>query len=620
MAQETPQSRSLLSAGGLVLILVILVLINIIVSQLNLRWDATADNLYSLSEGSKEIIDNLKNPVTLKVFYSQDNPNLPVHIKTYGRRMLDFLQEYEKESNGRVRVEVYNPEPDSEAEEWARKYGIEGINLASGQTLYFGVVAVSADQEEAIPSLDPSREPHLEYDITRIISRVQSPKKKTIGVLTALPMFGGPPPGMMPQRGSEPWLVISELRKNYTVEQIELEAERLPPDLDLLIMVHPRGISKPLQYAVDQYLLSGGNLLAFLDPQCTGDRGQGFVPEKLLDAWGLEMDTGKLVSDFDYATKLRNQQNQVESHPLWLSIPADGINREAIVTADLESLLMPMAGALKTVENSEYSPEVLVESSSNSALEPGFKARMGTTQLRRDFQATPEQYALAVKIQGKFATAFPDGKPESTDPEQAESGDEAGESKGADHLSQAETAATLVVVGDADMLMDDFYVRRQNFLGFNMAQIFNDNLNFFLNSAEMLTGNDALISIRSRGTFERPFTRVEELERKAQNRWREREQELMARAEETNQKLQQLEQQKQSSQKLVLSAEQEAEIERFREEKLRINQELKKVRRKLRADIEALGTKVKFANIFLMPLLVCIAGLGYALYRRQKTS
>ncbi len=626
-AKQTDQAvktRSLYSVGGLALVFLILVFVNVLFSGVTLRWDATADNLYSLSEGTRSILADLKQDVTLKVFYTRKNVNTPVHIQNYAERMLDFLAEYENYSNGKVTVEVYDTQTDTEEEDWARKYGLEAVNLPGGDRIYLGLVALAADQEEVIPMMDPARESQLEYDITRIISRVQSPEKQTIGVISGLPVFGGPPPAMamqMRQPAADPWLFISELEKTYNVEEIGMEAEDIG-DADLLLIIHPMNLSDKLQYAVDQYVMKGGNVCVFADAFAISDQTQSPMKssslDKLFSAWGATMESRKILVDFDNATKLRTQNNQVETNPAWLSLDPSAFNADDIITAQLDSLLMPMAGTFQKLPGSEYDYEPLVQSSKNSALMDAFQMRFGMDFLRKDFKATNQVHDLAVKIRGKFNSAFPDGPPAET-PENGDAEKPAPAAAPEKGLTEGEKAATVILVGDADMLFDQYYVSRQNFLGLNLSRIFNDNLNFLLNAGEVLTGSEALIGIRSRGQFARPFTRVEELEKKAQARWLDREQELTRKAEETNQKLREFEKQKDASQKFVLSAEQEEEIERFRQEKIRINQELKKVRRNLRAEIESLGNKLKFINIFLTPLLVSLVGLGYGLYRRRKS-
>jgi ABC-type uncharacterized transport system involved in gliding motility auxiliary subunit len=622
-AKKHTVQKTLFSAGGVFLLLVILILVNVVFARVVFRYDATDDNRYSLSDGTRQILSEIKTPVTIKVFYTDDLPNLPNSIKAFAGRVLDFLKEYEALGDGKITVERYNPKIDSEEEEWAQKYGLRGIDLPSGDRLYFGLVALAADQEEAMPFIDPAREAHLEYDLTRMISRVQQAKKLTIGIITGLPIFGAPAMQQFGgQQGMQPWLFVNELRKTYTVEQIEPSANEIPTGTDLIILFHPKNLGDPLLYAVDQYVLKGGNLIAFVDPVSVMDNPrqnpQPSWPKKLFAAWGLEMDTGKVVADYNYPTRLRNQNNQPETNPMWLSLGPQAFNSDDIITSELENALMPLAGAITRKADSPYSFEPLLTSSTNAALVDSFKHTLPVDTLRRDFKPAGKPFNLAVKVTGKFKSAFPDGPPKKTpadnkkgesDTQQAPAG-----------LTEAKANATIIVFADSDMLYDGYYVSHQNFLGMQISNIFNDNLNLLLNSSELLTGSDALIGIRSRGSFERPFLRVKALEQKAQAKWLDREQELVRQVEATNQKLRALESRKDASQETILSPEQEAEIAKFQEQKIRINHELKLVRRKLRSDIDALGTTLKVINIFLMPLLVSLVGIAYALYRRRKVA
>ncbi len=623
VAKKQSVQKTLFSAGGVILLLVILILVNVVFARVVIRYDATADNLYSLSDGTRDILADLAVPVTIKVFYTDDLPNLPNSIKAFAGRALDFLQEYEALSDGKVTIERYNPKIDSEEEEWALKYGLRGMDLPTGDRIFFGLVALAADQEEAMPVIDPARESHLEYDLTRMISRVQTAKKLKIGIVSGLPIFGAPAMQQFGgQRGMQPWLFVTELRKTYTVEQIQPTATEVATDTDLLILFHPKNLSDQLLYAIDQYVLKGGNLIAYVDPMSLmDDPRQGPMPswpQKLFDAWDLEMDTGSVVIDYNYATRLRNQNNQPENNPLWLSVGPQAFNSAEIVTAELESALMPLAGALKRKADSPYDFEPLLTASANAALVESFKHSLPVDALRRDFNPSSDPLYLAAKITGRFKSAFPEGAPpQAPTADDAETEVNAAKPAG---LTEAAASATIFVFADSDMLYDGYYVSRQNFLGMEIANIFNDNLNLLLNASEMLTGSEALISIRSRGSFERPFLRVKALEQKAQAKWLDREQELVRQVEATNEKLRAIENRKDASQKAIISPEQEAEIAKFQTEKIRINRELKLVRRNLRSEIDALGRTLKVVNIFLMPLLVSLVGIAYALYRRRKVA
>ena len=615
--------KTAFSAGSAVLVLVIVVLANILLSRTTLRWDATEDNLYSLSQGTRTILADLDQDVVVKVFYSKHVVNTPSHIKTFAQRVIDFLSEYEQYGKGRISVEIYDPKPDSEEEEWAIKYGMKGISLPTGEQVYLGLVALAADQEAAIPFIDPTQETRLEYDLTRIIARVQTTKRMKIAVFSSLPVFGNASMNMGgPRTGAEPWFFIQELGKAYDLINVQPDVDRIDPAADLLVLFHPRNMSDAMTFAVDQYVLGGGNVIVFADPLSLMDDPRmgpgGSIPGTLFKAWGITMEPGKAVADYTYATRLRNRNNQVETNPLWLSAPAGAFFADNLITANLESMLLPVAGAIETLPDSPYTVEPLIQSSPNNEMVDAFAHSMDVEALRRDFKPSGTVRNLAVRISGTFKTAFPDGKPEA----EPKAGEPASETDIKDTeeppLKEGKAASVIVVVADSDLLYDGYYLSQQNLLGFTISNIFNDNLNFMLNTSEMLTGNPALISIRSRGTFERPFTRVQELERKAQDRWLDQEQALVRQVEETNQKLSMLEQQKDASQRAILSEEQEKEIARFQEEKLKINKELKVVRRNLRADIEQLGTTIKFVNIFLVPLLIGIGGIIYAITRRRK--
>jgi ABC-type uncharacterized transport system involved in gliding motility auxiliary subunit len=613
--------RTAFSAGGALLVLVILVLVNILFSKTTLRWDATEDKLYSLSQGTRTILSDLQQDVVVKVFYSKHVVNTPSHIKTFAQRVIDFLSEYEYFGKGKIAIEIYDPKPDSEEEEWAIKYGMKGISLPTGEKVYLGLVALAADQEATITFIDPTQETRLEYDLTRIITRVQTAERLKIAVFSGLPVFGRPPMGMASQPGTEPWFFIEELKKTYDLINVQPDADSIDATADLLILFHPKNMSDTMAFAVDQYLLGGGNLIVYADPLSLLDDPRmgpgGSIPEKLFTSWGIRMAAGKAVADYTFTTRLRNRNNQVEENPMWLSPRAPAFSVDNLITANLETMLLPVAGSIETVSDAPYTVEALVQSSPNNAEVDAFSHNMDVRAIRRDFKPSGTARSLAVRITGKFKTAFPDGKPAPVPTAGEETTQtDITDSQGA--LAEGRTESAIIVVADSDLLYDGYYLSQQNLLGFTISNIFNDNLNFLLNACEMLTGNPALIGIRSRGTFERPFTRVQELERKAQDRWLDQEQALVRQVEATNEKLRLLEQQKDASQQAILSAEQEQEIARFQEEKLKINKELKTVRRNLRSEIEQLGTTIKFLNIFLVPLLVGIGGIIYAATRRRK--
>jgi len=620
--KQTRMKETLLSTAGIAIMLAVVILANVIISYASLRWDLTEDKMYSLSQGTKNILENLAEDVTIKVFYNKSLPNIPVNIKQFAKRAIEFLDEYVQHGNGKVTMELYDPKVDSDEEEWAMKYGLQGMNMPTGEKLYFGVVIMAVDQEESIPFLDPSRETLLEYDITRIIYRVQNATKQRVGVISGLPVFGSPQmpmPGQPPQGNQQPWLFIQEMKKTYKVEEIATSAKSIDKDIDLLIILHPKGLSDAIQYAIDQFVLSGKNVVVYVDPMCHSDqtpsqnqymRNNNSNLDKLFKAWGIEMEDRKVLADMFLPTRVRTQNNNVESNPVWISAKPESFSSDNVVTSNLESLLFPACGAIKKRVNGTSEVEGLVVSSRKSNLIDSFKANFGAEGIRRDFQAAAEPFNIVAQVTGKFKTAFMAGPPKDDEDKPV--------AEKSSQIKEAENESTIIVVADADMLNDSYYVQKQNFLGFQMTNMFNDNLNFLLNSLEMLSGSDDLIGIRSRGKFQRPFTKVQELERAAQERWQSKEQELVRELEQTNRRVQELQQKKDPSQKMLISPEQEREIAKFKAQKIKVRKELKRVRRNLRADIENLGMKIKFFNIFLMPLLVSIGGILFAIYRQKK--
>lgn len=612
--------KILLSLTGLVILFVILILGNVLLSFANIRYDATEEKIYSLSKGTENIISALDDKITVKFFFSRSNPDFPANLKLYAKRVRDFLSEYENSSGGRIDVEIYDPKADSDEEEWALKYGVKPMQLASGEKIFCGLVFLSLEQEQTIGLLDPAREPLLEYDITRIINDLRTFKKKKIGIISTLPVFGQQGYQMPGQPGSEAWYFVTELKKTYELSNIPISAETLDNSLDLLIVIHPKALSEKLLYAVDQYVVSGGNAIIFVDPACVSasTRGPGgmVMPssssmDRLFKAWGISMDSTKAVVDFDQPTRLRTRDNLIENNPAWISVRQGAFNESDVVTSGLERVLLPVAGAITKTEGSSCEFEHLLQSGTNAGLVDPFTANAEVWDIKKAVVPSEKPLNLAVRIRDIFKTAFPEGRPESK--KESDKKDQ-----NSSHIDRGTKKSTIIVIADVDMLADGYYISKGSFLGFPVSEVFNDNLNLLSNASEMLTGSEDLIGLRSRGSFERPFSVVLELERRAQERWMSKEKELVKRAEETNRLLNELQQRKDESQKLIISPEQEAEIAKFREQKRAIDKELKEVRKKLREDIEALGAMLKAVNIFLMPLIISICGIGFAVYRQRR--
>jgi ABC-type uncharacterized transport system involved in gliding motility auxiliary subunit len=608
---------SLMGAGGLLVLVAALVFVNVLFSQAGVRWDMTADNMYSLTPGTLNILSKIEEPVTLKVFYNQSMKTVPYPLKNYYNRVMDYIGEYKNNSNGKIAVEKIDPKPDSDEEEWALKYGLDKVSVQGGETMFFGLVAESADLEEIISFLDPARERFLEYEITRAILAATNPKKKVLGILSALPVNGGPMANLammgMGEQGQEPWWFVSELKKTYTVKTISPTADTIDKDVDLLIVVQPANLGPNTAKAIDAHVQAGKNLLVFQDPESVWsaetlqNRSRPQRPESLeplLTAWGVGMDLGKAAADLEQTTLLNNRNMQREENPMWISVAGEHVNREDQITSMLEKMLLPVAGVWEKKESFakglEWKP--LISTSKQSALMEAFRANIGADAIRAEFKSDGKASVLAVRLDGKFPTAFPAGGKDAQEKQAKEA-----------------RRATVVLVGDTDMLYDSYYMQKVNAGAQVFPVMFNDNLNFLQNACELLTGSSDLIAIRSRGKFERPFTRVQNLASEAQRKWLEKEQEITGKLQEIRKTLDELERQKDPSGRAILTDAQAKDLSRLRDEHASLRKELKEVRRKLRSDIEVLGIVVKIINILAMPFVVALFGLGFGLYRYSQS-
>ena len=612
-------------AGSLIL-LGILVALNMVLRPVRIRADMTEEKLYTLSDGTKQLLDELDRDVTLKFYFSSSSDQVPVPLKNFAGRVRDLLREYEVRSQGHLVVEEYDPKPDSDEEEWAQRYGLQGQALdmfgLSGD-LYFGIVLLSGNNEAVIPVLAPEIEPQLEYHLTRMVAEVAREKTAVVGLITSLPLQGV---NLNPMAGgaSPKWTFISEVEQQYDVRNLGRNPETIPDDIDTLLVVHPTGIPESGLYAIDQFVLRGGHLLVFADPLCLAAQESfssqmqqmGMQPpsmasdlNRLTSAWGITISTNQLVCDESAATLLDAGEGRVQRNPAFLSLREDNVNTDDVATVGLSNLMLPFAGTFTGTVSNGLQATDLLWSSNDGFLVGTAAARAGQFQLPDETASLP----LAVRLQGTFSTAFPDGRPEPAgepDPDSPPPEPPA-------HLSSSTAPGVVVLVADADMLYDRFCMENINIFGQVLAQPFNENLGFALNMIEQLCGSDLLIGLRSRGSFDRPFDRVVEMERNAAFQWQAEEDRLNEKLMATQQKLAALEQAQGEGQQLMLTPEQEREVEAFREEVFQTRQALKEVRKNLRRDIEQLGTRLKMINILAIPLWVAAYGIARGFWFRR---
>ena len=620
----------LYSTAGVAIMLVVLLAFYVVTSAFKDRVDLTAEKAFTLSPGTKRILGKLDSRVTIR-FYCTQGGAMPPSLRTYAQHVEDLLGEYQQAGKGKVVIQKFDPQPDSDAEDSARLDGVDGQAASpfGGDKVYLGLVVSMLDQKVPVPWLAPERERLLEYDISRAIARVVNPTPAVIGLMSALPVFGAEPNPMMQQMGrtaSEPWTFVSELKKDFTVREVPLTASKIDDDIGVLLVVHPREISEAAQYAIDQFVLRGGKLLAFVDPHAYFDQkhdqmaqvlgessGQSFL-DKLFKAWGLDMDLNKVVADMTFAG--HNPQNGAVM-PTVLLVNKDGINGDDIVTSQIDNLVLPFAGAFTGKPADGLKETVLVHSSPESEMVEGVTASIGGEQITKDFKPSNVSYAMAVRLTGKFKTAFPDGPPAPPKDEKEAASDQ---SK-ATQLKASKTDGVVILVADTDLLSDQVCVSVQNFMGYRLVRPMNGNLNLVQSFIEQLSGDSDLISLRSRASLNRPFTRLKEMEAKAGREWEDKVKELESKKEETERKISELQTAKAGSdQKFILSPEQQQELVNYQKTVADANKDLKETRKKLRKDTDSLEFWTKVVNIGAMPALVAATGIVLAIYKRKRTA
>lgn len=626
---------------ALATLLVCLVAVNMLARGMRLRYDLTEEKLYTLSDGTRNILHNLDRPVTITFYYSQSLPEIPASINIYAQRVEDLLHEYDRAGGERLRVETVDPRPDTESEEWAISHGIEGYPIDhAGNRLFMGITVISGDQRAVIPMLDPNAEETLEYDLTRRILRVARDTKPVIGLISRLPVMGQEAmPFMMPQmpRQNEqpPWTAFEELQRDFTVRKMRIPMDAVDPDVDCLLVVHPPELDDASLLAIDQYLLGGGPVLVFLDPLSIAERERQETPsphggmpesssslEPLTTAWGVDWDPEKLVVDIEAATPVRGASGGIEENPILLSLHRDAFDPDDIVTTGLEQMMLPLAGFFDVTPRDRLAYQPVIRSSANVMSSDSMTVQFGMDTLMQRFQARQEPYTLALRVYGVFKTAFPEGITVTDDNDgMPDAGNDTQDTAAAvrlPDLMESEKPGMVLLVGNVDMLYDPYAVRQISFFGARSKQPINDNINFLLNAVEQAGGGMDLLAMRARGRSRRPFTRVQELERAARLRWVDEEQRLQQRLRETEQRIHALRAETDDRQHVFLTDEQRREIERFREEQSQTQAALREVRKNLREDIERLGLRLKIINIGLVPLMVILGGIMLALVKHLK--
>ena len=581
-----------------------------------LRLDLTQNRQYTLSAGTLHILEGAKQPVKLRLFYSETAARNYPQFRVFAQRVEELLLEISERSKGRVTLEVIDPEPFSDAEDQAASFGLRGLPLGNnGGSLYFGLVGSTADGSEVImPFVHPDKEAFLEYDVAKLLSSLIEPKPPVIGLLSDLPTGPNIDASGQPNLG---WLIDQQLSDRFELRRLQADPGSIGDDVDLLMVVHPKQFSDDTLYAIDQFVLRGGRLLVFVDPDAETDAGGNPMDPaslglgrssdlgRLFDAWGIEYNPVQVVLDPQYALQVQPPDPSAAPvrNPSLLGLNKAAMNQRDVVSADLESVNLASVGFFSLAESSPLKLETLLQSSSKAALSDTETVRLAAgdpSRLLQGLKPADTPFVLAARLSGTLKTAFPERHADK-------------------QLMQSAKPANMILVADTDILSDRLWADVQNFLGQPIVNAFANNGDFVYNAVDNLIGNSDLIAVRTRVTARRPFQRVETLRRTAEQRYQAQEQQLQQQLAELERKLSALQPaQAEGAPPAPLTAAQQAELQKFQKQKAQARRELREVQHQLNADIDELGGRIKLINILAMPVLVVLVAAFLAFRRRSQ--
>jgi ABC-type uncharacterized transport system involved in gliding motility auxiliary subunit len=643
--------KFLFSRIALLAISVGLVICVLVISSLpSVRIDLTQDDLYSLSPGTKNIVSNLQGPLEIMFFYSESATEDTPQIRTYANRVQELLREIVIASNNRISLSIIDPQPFSEEEDLATQFGIQAVPISQGAPgIYFGlVVAQPEDREinpqgraaETLPLIRPELEQFLEYEFMKLITKVNQPDLQVVGLLTELDIDGGFDP--VAGQATAQWMIMDIIRQLYAVQRVDKSAEEIDEEIDILMIVHPQGLSEQMLYAIDQFVMRGGKTMVFLDPNADSmvsrtqqgnmiPAGMSSELPGLLEAWGIEFPSDKVLTDNELALRVSMGQGQRPiAHLGMLGAQRNFLTQSDSVTSRLETINMSSPGVIRQAAGASTRFEALIVSSSDSMLmDAGLLEDVTDPSILFDeFVSEGISHTIAARISGVIETAFPDGRPivevEALDEETTALNEEdtaaAEEEPTPEHLGSSNSEVNILVFADTDMLGDRMWVQVGQFMGQRIPRPFSNNGDMVINALDNLSGGADLSSIRGRGTYSRPFTKVIQLQRQADDRLRVEEAELLDRLAEAEAALAELNQDENGELIGQVTPEIQAEVDRFNELMLETRRSLRDVQYQLTEDIEQLGANLKLINTALIPVLLSLLALllSYLRAKRRK--
>ena len=624
-------NRSTTAILALALAAILFLSVNIFSTNIfrSARLDLTESGLYTLSAGSKRILAEVPEPVRLRFYFSEKLANQLPNVKSYGLRVRELLEEYANLSNGKVRLEIIDPEPFTDAEDEAVRLGMQAVPIGTGESLYFGLVATNTiDDRQVVPFFSREKEAFLEYDLTRMLYNLSDPKKPVVGLITGLQMNTTVSPMMRLNGGAQAWGIVDAIRGVFDLRALDMNQGIIPKDVDILMIAHPLGLGEQALYAIDQFVMAGGRALVFMDPfsevtardQQGGQRNQQRAIElassdleKLLNAWGVSVPTDHVLADYETSQQVNAGQGgaqRVVRYLVWLQLGGANLNPDDVVTADLGPIMTANTGTVLTLPDTDVKVTPLIFTGVQAMRMETIMVRFGPApdRLLEMFKPDGEQHVLAARLSGKVKSAFPDGPPKGR--------------KNTGHLNESAKDISVIVVADSDMLHDQFWLRQRNMMGQKMVVPIAANGDFVINALDNLSGSSDLIGLRSRGKSNRPFVLVQSMRLAAEQKFQAEERKLKKSLEKSTARIAELESRAQGAGGggNLLTPEQAAEIKLARTQVLKTRKQLRDVQHNLNREIDGLEARLKFANVGLMPLAVAVVAAMLAVMgiRRRR--
>ncbi len=632
--KESSATDSRTLAFGALALAVVLFLSIIIFSESvikGVRLDLTDKSLFTLSDGTKKTLSTLDEEITLRFFSTRKLVETTPGLTAYGTRVQELLERYASLAGGKLRLELVNPEPFSPEEDRAVGFGLSGIPITeAGDLGYFGIAATnSTDDTDVLAFLTPQRERFLEYDLTRMIHNLGNPKKKVIALVSGIPVDSDP------LKQYKPWALIDNLKQFFEVRAQGL-TPKLTDDVDLVMIVHPFGLSEESRYQIDQFVLRGGNAVVFVDPHAEeGARsnaalrlppGVGSDLPELLKAWGVKYDKDKVLGDLAAGTRVQAGTDSlgrpiITRYIAWTSYGPENIDTGDVIASELQKINFATPGFFEKAEGATTQIEPLIWSSKSAGPFDAESVRRDPkpADILRDFKPQDKSYIIAARVSGKVKSAFPDGPPKSDDADKKDAADGKDGPAPKPHLAESADDINVVVVADTDILADSFWLRAQDLFGQQVIVPIAHNADLVVNAADNMAGTSALISLRGRGLSSRPFDVVESIQREAEDKYMTQAQALAKELEDVEKKLRELQTTKKAAGAAVMSKEQDEEVRKFRARVLEIRTELREVQLNLRRDIDQLGSDLKLLNIAAVPAAIAIFAVGISVVRRNRT-